>query len=225
MSTAATPTPLEEVPRQVSLPWRVALGVSMAGLKRRFFRSLITMIGVILAIAFLAYMLITESITRALIALDDDQLNIILQKFGVDILAGGKTDQMMLLLLGLTLLTCTVGIVNSMLMAVTERVKEIGTLKCLGARDQFIVKVYFIESSLQGICGAVIGMVLGLIVAVAVAFRNYQTYVFGNMPVLAMLRDVVVAFVAGSLIAVVSSIMPAYMAARKQPVEALRIQE
>jgi len=216
---------LEEIPHQTALSWRIALTVSMAGLRRRFFRSLITMVGVVLAIAFLAYMLVTESITRSLIALDHDELNILLQKFGVDIFSGGETDQMTIMLLGLTLMTCTVGILNSMLMAVTERVREIGTLKCLGARDRFIVKTYFIESSLQGVCGAVIGLVLGLIVAVAVSCRNYGGYVFSTLPVVSILGDLVISLFIGSLIAVFSSIMPAYAAARKQPVEALRVQE
>ena len=47
---------------------------------------------------------------------------------------------------GLALLVAFVGIVNAMLMSVTERFREIGTMKCLGALDGFIVKLFVIES-------------------------------------------------------------------------------
>ena len=46
----------------------------------------------------------------------------------------------------MSLLVCTVGITNSMLMAVTERFKEIGTMKCLGALDSFVVVLFMLES-------------------------------------------------------------------------------
>jgi putative ABC transport system permease protein len=213
------------VPEQTRISWAIAFQVSVAGLRRRFGRSMITMAGVVLAIAFLAYMLSSESIIKALIALEDDQLNIRLQQMGVNIFRGGTTDPMTYLLLGLTLLTCTVGITNSMLMAVTERVREIGTLKCLGARDDFILKTYFIESSLHGICGAVIGMVLGLLVALAVSWRNYGPQALFALSLLALIKSLVVSLLIGGLMTITASIFPAYAAARKQPVEALRVEE
>ena len=48
----------QDIPCQVSVPWKVVFSVSWGNLRRRFFRSLITMLGVILAIAFLTYMLV-----------------------------------------------------------------------------------------------------------------------------------------------------------------------
>ena len=146
------PTP-GDIPEQIVIPWRTTFAISWRGLKRRFLRSLITMVGVILAIAFLAYMLTTGSILDALVTAADGDLLLRLQENGVDVTRTG-TDRMTLLLICLSLLTCMAGIINSMLMSVTERVREIGTLKCLGARDQFIVKTYLVESTLQGICGS-----------------------------------------------------------------------
>jgi len=213
------------IPEQPPLPWSVAYAVSWAGLRRRMLRALLTMSGVILAIAFLAYMLITDSVTQALIAVNDDRLNMLLQRTGVDIFSEPKTDEMMLLLIGLSLLTCLVGIVNSMLMSVAERVREIGTLKCLGARDSFIVKTYLIESSLQGIAGAIIGMLMGCIVAIGVGVVNYGAYTLTNLPFLAILKALVISFAIGSLLSIAASIAPAYMAAKKQPVDALRVEE
>ncbi len=216
---------IRDIPNQVSIPWGIALSVSWSGLKRRFMRSMITMLGVILAIAFLAYMLITDDVTNALITLNTDAVNVLLQKTGVDIYAAGSADPMMMLLIGLSLLTCLVGIVNAMLMSVTERVKEIGTLKCLGALDSFIVKSYFIESTLQGVIGTATGIVLGLIVALGVGAYNYKTYVFVHCPVIDVIGSMMMALVIGSVMSVVAAIGPAYFAARKEPVEAMRTEE
>jgi len=217
----------DRIPEQTPVSWTTALAVSWAGLKRRLLRSLITMIGVVLAIALLAYMLTMESFTTALVDAsgEDGVLFHILQEHGVDVVSGGGADTMMVMLLGLSLLTCTVGIINAMLMSVTERVREIGTLKCLGARDQFIVKTYFIESAIQGIFGAAMGMFLGFAVAIAVAANAYRLYAFKYFPFMLVGRALVISLAAGSAISIIAAIAPAYAAARKQPVDALRVEE
>lgn len=224
MSQTKTNVP-QTIPEQTPISWGIAFSISWRGLKRRFLRLLITMAGVVLAIAFLAYMLITSEITNALLAAKSEPLNVLLQESGIDIFTAGQTDQMMLLLIGLSLLTCLVGIINSMLMAVTERIKEIGTLKCLGALDSFIVKTFLIESSLQGIIGTLIGMLLGLLVALLIALVNYGGYVVTYFPLVALLKAMAVTFLIGSVISISASIAPAYMAAKKQPVDAMRIEE
>lgn len=224
---AETIDPIEDVPEQSHTTWDMAFRVSVAGVRRRFSRSMVTMTGVVLAIAFLSYMLSSESILKALIGLDDDRLNNLLQENGVDISRGvaAGAAPMTVLLIGLTLLTCTVGITNSMLMAVTERVREIGTLKCLGARDEFILKTFFIESAIHGICGALIGMAIGLMVAILVCGYNYGAGSLRALPVLALLKAQVLSLLIGAAMTVIASIFPAYAAARKQPVEALRVEE
>lgn len=217
----------KEIPEQISVSWGTVFVVSWTGVKRRMLRSLITMAGVILAIAFLSYMLTIESVNQALVAVagGDGKLSMLLQEAGVDPLSGGKIDELTVLLLGLSLLTCAVGITNSMLMSVTERVKEIGTLKCLGAKDRFIVQAYLIESSLQGICGALLGMVLGCVVAIVVLARMYGMYAFRNFPVESVVVSLFISFICGAAMSILAAIVPAYMAAKKQPVEALRVEE
>jgi len=239
--------PVNTVPEQSRVPWVTVITVSWAGLRRRFLRSLITMAGVILAIAFLSYMLTLQSITDSLVAVDtndflsefaaqdstarinamekNNELKSRLQDSGVDILAEGGPDMRMLLLLGLSLLTCTVGIINAMLMSVTERVREIGTLKCLGARDHFIIKTYFIESTLQGVFGALTGMIIGCTVALTVALFSYGSYVVRFFPILSTLAALAISLLSGSAISIVAAIAPAYIAAKKQPVDALRVEE
>jgi len=55
-----------QIPTQSAIPWSVALSVSWAGLRRRVLRALITVLGIVLAIAFLTYLLVVEDITKAL---------------------------------------------------------------------------------------------------------------------------------------------------------------
>jgi len=217
--------PKQVTPDQVTVSWGVVFSVSWGSLRRRFLRSIITMLGVVLAIAFLTYMMVTDDLVKALIALKDDRLNVLLQKAGVDIFTGGGRDSMMILLIGLSLLTCLVGIVNAMLMSVTERIKEIGTLKCLGARDRFIVQTYFVESSLQGVLGTVSGMALGLVVGLAVGIVTYGGAVLMHFPAWSVARSLAMALIMGTLMSVGASIAPAYWAAKKQPVDAMRVEE
>ena len=215
----------QQIPNQSSVPWIVAFAVSWASLRRRFLRAIITMLGVVLGIAFLTYMRVNDNLISALVVMKNDTLNILLQKAGIDIFAPRGADTMMIMLLGLSLFTCLVGIINAMLMAVTERIKEIGTLKCLGAEDSFIVKTYFIESSLQGVIGTVIGALLGLIVAVIVNLIGFGHFVLVSFPKTPVLQSVGISLIIGSLMSVLASIAPAYWAARKQPVEAMRVEE
>jgi len=213
------------IPRQPPLSWRIVLRVSLAGMQRRMMRSVVTVTCVVLALAFLAYMLVLADITQALVELNDSKLNILLSERGVDIFAATQMDAMTLLLIGLALLTCTVGVANSMLMSVTERVREIGTLKCLGAQDRFIIQSYLVESTLQGLFGAAVGVLLGCAVAVAASAATYPGYVLSSFPTAVVLRSLLASMAVGLFIAVAASIWPAAAAARRRPVDALRVEE
>jgi ABC-type antimicrobial peptide transport system permease subunit len=226
MAAAAEPTSApQRISEQAAVPWSVIFQVSLGSLRRRLTRSFVAMSGIILAIAFLCYMLVTNEITHALIALNDSRVNWLLQQSGVDPMGAAGADLRMYILIGLSLLTCLVGIMNAMLMSVTERVKEIGTLKCLGALDSFIVKTFFVESLLQGVLGTLAGIVLGVLVGLLVSGLTYKSYALAHCPWLRVLLACGVAFVVGSVISMLASIAPAYWAARKQPVEALRVEE
>lgn len=214
-----------QIPEQLELPWRTVCRVSWAGVRRRLSRSLVTLSCVALAVAFVAYLLLLDQIIAALVSINDGELNAKLQKNGVDIYLGAGLDRMTILLLGLSLLTCTVGIANSMLMSVAERVREIGTLKCLGARDSFIVKTYLLEGILQGACGATLGIGIGFLTATAICWSEYGHPVWTHFPALPAIKSVAIALSCGLAISVIASIAPAYLAAQKDPVEALRVEE
>ena len=63
----------------------------------------------------------------------------------------------------MALLVCTVGITNSMLMSVSERFREIGTMKCLGALNSLIVRLFLIEALFMGFVASFAGWVLGFL--------------------------------------------------------------
>jgi len=138
-------------------------------------------------------------------------------------------------LIVLSLLVCIVGITNAMLMSVTERFREIGTMKCLGALDVFIVKIFLIESALMGLVGTIVGIAVGFALAYArVAFsfnvedpQTQKTVFLGlkYLPYGAIFLRMLLSLVVGVVLAITAAIYPAYTAARMEPVEAMRVEE
>ena len=125
----------------VELPFAKAYEFALKSIKIRFWRSMITAGGVFLGIAFLASVLTDRGIAGSHIE--------------------AKEAARLQWLVALSLLVCAVGITNSMLMSVSERFREIGTMKCLGALDQFIVKIFMIEAFMIGVIASALGWVLG----------------------------------------------------------------
>ena len=157
--------------REIVLPMSKAVEISFRSLKIRFGRSLITTSGVILAIAFLMSVWSNNEIISSLRNADKSEINLLLQKNGIetgvteagDASAEAKArieeeQSKQTWLISLSLLVCVVGIANAMLMSVTERFREIGTMKCLGALDTFIVKLFLLESTFQGLAGTSAGI-------------------------------------------------------------------
>jgi hypothetical protein len=127
-------------------------------------------------------------------------------------------------LIGLALLVAFVGILNAMLMSVTERFREIGTMKCLGALDSFIIKLFLIESLFQGCVGTVVGVLLGLGLSMASMSSNYGLYAWKNVPWLSLAGAMLMSLFVGVLLTVAGAVYPAWQAARMQPIDAMRVE-
>ena len=125
----------------------------------------------------------------------------------------------------LALLVCLVGIANAMFMTVQERFREIGTMKCLGALDGFIVKLFLIESSGLGFIGTVVGVVVGLLLSSIRQLIVYGGPVARYYPIGNMLVAGVLATIIGLVLSIGAAIFPARRAARMEPVEAMRVEE
>jgi putative ABC transport system permease protein len=123
---------------------------------------------------------------------------------------------------GAALLALIVGglsVINTMLMAVTERVREIGLKKAVGARTRHILREYILEAVLIGTIGGTIGLLLGWgitsLVNAATASSNLTLF-------LVSWRLVIIAIVFSVGLGAAAGIIPALRASRMDPVRALR---
>ncbi|HIM09210.1 TPA: FtsX-like permease family protein, partial [Candidatus Poribacteria bacterium] len=147
--------------QQIELPFMESVKISFQSLRIRFYRSIITTAGISLGIAFLVSVLTTAEVNSE-IAKGSGQEEIFSNEEEEEEKGKGwlgiSTKQ--LWLVTMSLIVCVVGIANAMLMSVTERFREIGTMKCLGALDGFIVRLFLLESAFQGFVGALIGALI-----------------------------------------------------------------
>lgn len=173
-----------------------------------------------------------QAVTQMRAALDQEMakratsdLKTKLRHAGVSVeatLAGNPMDMWLIIM---AMLTCAVGIANAMLMSVTERFREIGTMKCLGAQDGLVVKLFLMESGVLGVVGAMFGIVVGIIVALLAAVLQFAGYGLTYFPILDALDVIVLSILGGIILAVVGAVYPAFAASRMQPIDALRVDE
>jgi len=114
-----------------------------------------------------------------------------------------------------TLFGAAVGLMNIMLVSVTERTREIGVRKAIGAKTQTIKYQFLFESIMIGQFGGILGIILGILIGNAVSSMLSSSFV---IPWLWVGTGVVVCFIVG----VVSGYAPAVKAANIDPIEALR---
>lgn len=115
-----------------------------------------------------------------------------------------------------------IGITNTMYTSVVERTKEIGIMKAIGARNQDILWIFLIESSLLGLVGGVVGAIIGLAMAYLIAFGVTTAFPGINFAITLSLSLIFGAISFALLVGTVSGLVPALQASRMKPVEALR---
>ena len=115
----------------------------------------------------------------------------------------------------ISLLVGGIGVLNIMLVSVTERTREIGTRKALGAKSSHIKMQFIVESMIICAIGGIIGIVLGIIIGVIGA------HVMGNSPVISPMV-IVGSFTFSMVIGIFFGYYPAKKAAGLDPIEALR---
>ena len=236
MTMRAAPSP--EVRRQIALPLSKAVEIAWKNIRMRLSRSLLVTSGIVLALAFLMAILSNEAMIDSMRAwamaeaaageaggrLEQQKLQSLMQAKGLPTTASEIADARLQTrwLIGLALLVAFVGILNAMLMSVTERFREIGTMKCLGALDSFIVKLFVIESLFQGIVGTLIGVLLGLGLSLLSVTATYGGFAWRAVPVARLASGALLCLLVGIGLTVAGAVYPAWQAARMQPIEAMR---
>lgn len=218
----------ENVHRIVSLPLGKSVQIAFQSIRVRFFRSLVTTMSLVLAVAFLCFIFSGNDLAESLLQSGSTNITRQLQDAGYDILPGqteldASTKQRWIVFL--SLLVCVVGIVNAQLMSVTERFREIGTLKCLGALDSIIVRLFVLEATMQGVVGSLTGAVLGVLAAIVNSLLRFGFAVFSHFPVTDLLVSMGIALVTGTGLSLLGVLYPALLAAKMQPVEAMRVEQ
>jgi putative ABC transport system permease protein len=235
------------VQKQVQLPLRRVFEIAWGSIRVRLFRSLLVTSGIILALAFLAYILSSDNIKQSVIKNGSPELIQSLQRDGVlpapesaedDAAKDGEEEDdeeekpkktsledqraQTWWLVGLALMVSFVGILNAMLLSVTERYAEIGTMKCLGALDFLIVELFLLESAMQGFVGTAIGVIIGLGLTLLESWATYGSEVWSLIPLGEQAAIAGICLLAGTVLTVCGALYPAWRAARMQPVDAMR---
>ncbi len=196
--------PPAAIQKQIQLPWSKAIEISLRSIKIRFARSLITAGGIFLGIAFFSSVK-----ASGLFPVGE----------GAEARAAANRQQWLAVM---ALLVCFVGIMNSMLMSVTERFKEIGTMKCLGALDSFIVKLFFIEAVLMGMVASTLGWLLGWLITSAVHLFTTGPKDFGAAFWTGSISQALLSIAIGAGITLFAGIPPAVRVAAMPAASALR---
>lgn len=115
----------------------------------------------------------------------------------------------------ISLLVGGIGIMNIMLVTVTERTREIGLRKALGAKKKIIITQFLLESVILTFVGGVFGMILGVIVSFIVSSLT-------NSPFVVSFSSILLATIVSGGIGILFGWYPAQRAANLQPIEALR---
>jgi predicted lysophospholipase L1 biosynthesis ABC-type transport system permease subunit len=214
---------MNEMQRITILPYRKVFQIALRGLRIRLVKTFLVTCCIMLALTFLTYILCSNNMTAHVADRASDALQQRLARAGLlEQMRGVEQRSQTAWMLGIALLISFVGIVNAMLISVTERFREIGTMKCLGGLDSFIVKLYLAESLFQGMVGTVLGMVLGVVLAYGEGVGRFGGEVWVLLTPLELARLLVVTFVAGVALTVVGALYPAWRAAKMEPVDAMR---
>ncbi len=218
----------DRVDRLVVLPFKKSLEISFRSIKVRFFRSLITTISLVLAVSFLSFVNVSNDVANGILATEDITLRQVLIQSGYDInpedtRTGSSPKQRWIVIL--SLLVCVVGIVNAQLMAVTERFREIGTMKCLGALDRFVVRLFMLEAGMQGLAGAGMGSLIGGLFALVNAFVRFGAAAVTGLAWIELAQSLLFATGVGFFLSLLGVLYPALLAAKMQPVEAMRVEQ
>ena len=127
------------------------------------------------------------------------------------------TNQQLLWIASISLLVGGIGVMNIMLVSVTERTREIGLKKAIGARNNTIMIQFLTESVVITSLGGIIGVISGIILAEIISLLT-------GTPVAISLPAILIAVIFSMVIGILFGLIPSLKAAKMDPIEALRFE-
>ncbi|PKL69701.1 MAG: ABC transporter permease [Methanomicrobiales archaeon HGW-Methanomicrobiales-1] len=121
---------------------------------------------------------------------------------------------------GISMLVAGVSILNIMMMSVTERIKEIGIMRSIGAQRKEVMAMFLYEAAILGVIGSIIGGLLSLLGGYAISSLMLQTTKYLFVP--SSLIHIAYGMTFGIIICLICGIYPAWRAANLNPIDALR---
>ena len=126
-----------------------------------------------------------------------------------------STNRMLIWIAGISLLVGGIGVMNIMLVSVTERTQEIGLKKAIGAKKGHILGQFLTEAAVLTSLGGIIGVVAGIILAEVISKVS-------EMPVVISVPAAIIAVAFSMGIGIIFGLLPSYKAANLKPIDALR---
>jgi cell division protein FtsX len=202
---------LEPIPAgRRQLPTGKLLRMSLRGLRHQSFSTLLQMGTVAATAAFLAFvggeMVVTWAAAKLPTASSE---------------AAGRMAQLLWILI-ISLLVCTISNITGMLLSVTRRFRDIGTMKCLGAFDRTILWLFLVEAFLLTGVGAAGGAILGTLASLASALFTHGGAIMSASVGLSLLAVTGSAIAVILLLGMLGAAYPAIQASRMLPIEAMR---
>ena len=135
--------------------------------------------------------------------------------------AEARFTSLLVLIASISLVVGGIGIMNIMLATVTERTREIGIRRALGAKRKDIVTQFLVEAVVQTTVGGLTGVFVG-VATVFGAPLAYRAFAGGNLPAVLDYRSILLSLAVSVVVGVIFGLYPAWRAARLDPIEALR---
>lgn len=126
-----------------------------------------------------------------------------------------STNSMLIWIAGISLIVGGIGVMNIMLVSVTERTQEIGLKKAIGARKSNILGQFLTEAAVLTSMGGIIGVISGIVLAEVISRVS-------EMPVAINVPAAIVSVLFSMVIGIVFGMLPSYKAANLDPIDALR---
>ena len=126
-----------------------------------------------------------------------------------------SSNKQLIWIASISLLVGAIGVMNIMLVSVTERTREIGLKKALGAKNRIILSQFLTESAVLACVGGIIGVACGIIMAKIISLLT-------GTPTAISIPAIFIAVLLSALIGMISGVFPAVKAAKLNPIDALR---